>query len=314
MFVCFLFLLLFVSLTLFELFSQLGWLEPLVLNQEDFSTSMNLTLRPSELYPDVYKIFLDDSTPGEYLLLENRQPREFDIKMWPRNLGGGGLLIWHIDDMAKRQNQRGYPGQNGWPTNAKHYQVAVIQADGQYELELGTNHGNPGDFFKPGMSIGPSDQPNQNMNRQYPNTDTYSSRKGVSTTGIVIRVLEQDDTTLDITLNIEIPKRLHFTPPKDIPPSITTSSPEEQYDLSGKIPGPWMLDNPLYSNPVSQRRGNSDGDESYYLLEYSYLNYESSGAPTRSSWLLNNLMVTSTTPKTTTLISVLGSYFIFTWI
>ena len=70
-------------------YSQLGWLKPLVLNLEDYSNNLTLKLRPSEFFADAFKIHLDMTTPEEYLLLENRQPREFDIHMWPRDGGGG---------------------------------------------------------------------------------------------------------------------------------------------------------------------------------------------------------------------------------
>jgi len=117
---------------------------------------------------------------GEYLLIENRQPTGRDEEM-----PGGGLLIFHIDENRPHQMSEGYPNmpkksnENHWPWNDKHYRIALLQADGKYDLERGVNTGDAGDFFRKGWleKIGP-DYPQLHLEEYrygpYPNTDTYS--------------------------------------------------------------------------------------------------------------------------------------------
>jgi hypothetical protein len=91
----------------------------------------------------------------EYLLLEYRQAIEFD-----RDLGDNvGLVVYHVDEAVSRMNNRGYPGQQGWPQNGKHYRVAVLGADGLYDLERGANSGDSTDAWKPGFILGPGSSP-----------------------------------------------------------------------------------------------------------------------------------------------------------
>ncbi|KAF2497126.1 M6 metalloprotease [Lophium mytilinum] len=68
-----------------------------------------------------------DTGSKEYFLVENRQQVGFDT-----SLPGEGLLIWHIDD-EKTNN-----------SDPAHYKVALMQADGLYDLEKGMgNLNNP---------------------------------------------------------------------------------------------------------------------------------------------------------------------------
>jgi hypothetical protein len=85
------------------------------------------------------------------------------------------LVIYHVDEQAGLQNARGYPGQEGWPENGNHYRVAVMQADGLYDLEELRNEGDEGDLFVAGRSLGPGG------GSTYPNTDSYQSGTIVST-------------------------------------------------------------------------------------------------------------------------------------
>lgn len=145
---------------------QLGWIVPITITSKG-----DYTLRQSYQFPEVYKIELGYA-PNEYLLIENRQPGSFDML---HQLGG--LAIWHIDENASMIGNEGYPGQLGWPANNKHYAVALLQADGRYDLEKGNNYGDYGDLFRKDYYFGvdflsPSD--NHPTLGPFPNTDSYA--------------------------------------------------------------------------------------------------------------------------------------------
>jgi M6 family metalloprotease-like protein len=127
-------------------------------------------------HPQVY-IIKDGFPRGEFLLIENRQPIGFD-----RLLPQGGLAIWHIDygrngqfsmnNIFQSQSNEGHPFQENWPENGNHYAVALLQADGYYDLEMGFNLGDYEDLFH----ADDVDKliPCKDRNYcQYPNTDSY---------------------------------------------------------------------------------------------------------------------------------------------
>ena len=101
-----------------------------------------------------------------------------------------GLAVWHIDENAigvadyGSGTVEGHPGQDGWPENGKHYWVALLQADGNYDLENGYGRGDSGDLFhSAGVNyLGPS----VDSDGPYPNTDTYQNGD-VARTGVTIR-------------------------------------------------------------------------------------------------------------------------------
>ena len=97
---------------------------------------------------DVLRLWKDGTGGPEYFLVENRQRTGFDA-----DLPGEGLLIWHIDDNQPDN------------TNENHYKVALVQADGDRDLELKHNRGDDGDAY-PGSaanhSFSPTSTPNSN--------------------------------------------------------------------------------------------------------------------------------------------------------
>jgi hypothetical protein len=158
------------------------WATPKVIDSDG-----TYTLQPLELTDEGYQIVLSEfGSNKEHLLFENRQKLEFDLDLY-----GTGLAIYHIDDSAEGQKLRGYPGQVddkgiAWPDNGNHYEVAMLQADGLYELEQALDSGDADDLWQPGQKLGPG-----NSKQVFPNTDMYMGG-WVSESGITITVLESE--------------------------------------------------------------------------------------------------------------------------
>ena len=135
---------------------QLGWYTSTVIADPG-----QYTLNQAETNAEAYKITAN-YPGGEYLMIENRQNAGFDC-----SIPQGGLVIWHIDNAAGDVNA-GFPGQLGWPANGLHYRVAVLQADGDYDLEHGNNRGDSTDPHHAAgidaITTGPGG---------HPNTDAY---------------------------------------------------------------------------------------------------------------------------------------------
>ena len=150
---------------------ELGWVTPTVI-----STLGDYSLPEVEFSPVIYRI--DAGYPlNEYLLIENRQPSGIEAAI-PQ----GGLAIWHIDDQSDFDTQ-GYPGQGGWPNNGNHYRVALLQADGNYDLERGNNRGDAGDLYH-GNGIHQIDADT------VPGTDAYQKGSAGETGNIISNVSE----------------------------------------------------------------------------------------------------------------------------
>lgn len=126
----------------------LGWLTPKDISSAGTYSVPQVETRPSPgSLPTVFRI--SSGFPAdEYLLVENRQPVGFDSGI-PST--GSGLAIWHVDELKPANDDPGFPGQSGWPSNNKHYKVALLQADGKYDLERGINRGDAGDLYRKGF-------------------------------------------------------------------------------------------------------------------------------------------------------------------
>jgi len=168
---------------------KIGWLDPIRI-QVDGTYEADA----AETTPDIFMIGEPYYSFGEYLLIENRQPISFDSRIWN---GLGGVLIYHIDDTVNDflgnsgpgNKFRGFPGQEGWPGNFNHYNVALLQADRLYEQEKAENNGHAEDFWREGDSLnpGPGASVATGNLADYPNTDSYSINSGgIVSTGITI--------------------------------------------------------------------------------------------------------------------------------
>ena len=150
---------------------QLGWVTPTLVSGGTISAPQVATnksiFRVNTGYPST-----------EYLLIENRQPYGFESVM-PQ----GGLAIWHIDEAKSANTSEGYPGQAGWPANNNHYKIALLQADGLYEMEKGVNRGNAGDVYRSGgvSAITPATTPNTQRYQGGTVTPSNTSITAIST-------------------------------------------------------------------------------------------------------------------------------------
>jgi len=70
---------------------------------------------------------------------------------------------WRCGTLTRRNGQQagGLPGAGGWPGNDNHYRVALLQADGGYDMEQSKNRGDVGDLYRGGgvSVIGADTQP-----------------------------------------------------------------------------------------------------------------------------------------------------------
>lgn len=149
---------------------KLGWTEP----QTPSIGVENYVARSEGNHTSnrLFKIGDDDFLfpEGEYLLIEFRKT-EWLI---------GGIAIYHIDENAVGYNDEGFPGQQGWPSNGNHYKVALLPADGNFDLEKGVNQGNSADLYSIGQSLSPS----IDITGPFPNTDSYQG--AIVQTGVEI--------------------------------------------------------------------------------------------------------------------------------
>jgi M6 family metalloprotease-like protein len=119
----------------------LGWLTPRPVH----GSLANVAIPPVEQRAVAYRF--GEGSPsegGEYYLIENRQQRGFDA-----GLPGRGLAVWHIDESKATGNNRDNSQECIGTTNCngRNYRVALVQADGAWDLERKISGGDQGDLF-----------------------------------------------------------------------------------------------------------------------------------------------------------------------
>ena len=95
------------------------------------------------------EFFIHEKSPTEYFIIENRYKAGRD-----RALPGSGLAVWHIDELGSNNNEQRSP--------SSHYECSLVQADGKFQLEGGSNDGDAGDLYREGGNVRFADasQPN----------------------------------------------------------------------------------------------------------------------------------------------------------
>jgi hypothetical protein len=162
-------------------------------NVVELTSSTTVTIYPSYSTNQYYKIATGYKT-NEYLVIEYRTKKGFDL-MVPTE----GLAIYHIDNLAS-YNTESYP-QSGFDETI-HYRVALLQADGNYDLEKGNDRGDGSEVFRssPGVdSLGPGNGLYVNGGNVFPNTDSYQG--SVVKTGYSILNVGSADGGLTMTFD-----------------------------------------------------------------------------------------------------------------
>jgi M6 family metalloprotease-like protein len=149
-----------------------------------FVTPINLTLNTSQVsFPAVidtgviYKLWTNGGSSQEYFLVENRQKTGFDTY-----LPAAGLNIYHVDEAVGGNDNQWYPGY----TTYGHYEVAIEQADGLWDLEHNTDGGDTGDPF-PGSTNNRTFNSTSTPNaKSYADAVTYVSVTNISNSGSIM--------------------------------------------------------------------------------------------------------------------------------
>ncbi|KAL7577278.1 hypothetical protein ACA910_002022 [Epithemia clementina (nom. ined.)] len=175
----------------------IGWADVVVIGEDG-----SFDIEDVAISDQVYRIDHGYKT-GEYLLIENRQKKNFD-----KNMYASGIVIYHVDE-NKDGNVAGSaaPGDSDWPSN--HYRVAVVQKDGLFELEKGLNSGDANDFFTYYDSLTPS---GGNIKIQ-PNSDSYYN----GPTGVSIRIETQSQPIMTFFVSGISSPSLPFPSPATTP-------------------------------------------------------------------------------------------------
>jgi len=188
----------------------------------DITSPGTYIARQACTYPDAFKIS-KNFPQNEYLLIENRFKCEYDLK-----IKGPGLAIYHVDEKAKVYGGKineyeGYPGQPGWPENGNHYTVALLQADGLYNLEKGNNKGDKTDLFGATVtSIGPGGTSN---GQTYPNTKAYQSGS-IKDTCITIKNIGKPSAAVSFEVSFDCTKPVPAPKPKPVPRPVPLPKPK----------------------------------------------------------------------------------------
>jgi hypothetical protein len=164
---------------------RIGWVEPIEIIYDGI-----YTLRSFNLHPDCF-IIRKGFGLDEYLLIENRYLTGYDEQLPGVD---GGLLIYHVDELQQSfQSLPGWPGfDSRWPYD--HYAVALLQQDGNYDLEKGLNSGDSGDYYTSasrGLLPGTFNF--------FPNTDSYQFGQITSTN---ISIVDISAPGLEMTFRI----------------------------------------------------------------------------------------------------------------
>jgi immune inhibitor A len=162
---------------------ELDWVTPVVVS----SNQMGVNIPNVENNQSIFRLWTDGIMGSQYFLVENRQKTLFDD-----SLPGECLLIYHVDDSVPKQD------------NPAHYKVDVEQADGNFDLNNGTNRGDAGDPW-PGTSGKTTfDKDSTPNSRDYSGNDTLVAVKNISDCGPTMTADFYVGISVDIYIALDV--------------------------------------------------------------------------------------------------------------
>ncbi|MCC6322900.1 MAG: M6 family metalloprotease domain-containing protein [Phycisphaerales bacterium] len=111
--------------------------------------------------------------PNEYFIIENRSRAGLD-----EHLPANGLAVYHCDILGSNELQEG--------TASKHYQCALLQADGRRDLENNLNNGDGADLFGAIAGVALAFQTNPST-RMWDGADSGLEISAIGAPGDIIR-------------------------------------------------------------------------------------------------------------------------------
>ena len=158
---------------------MLDWISPTVVSKG----TQTVSLRASGLYPDAL-IFMPGAVPGrifdEFFMVQNRYRSGNDTNLFTSS---DGLLLWHVDSRLDSWNND-YLYDNSFTA---HKLLRLMEADGLEEIETSNASADAGDYYKAGMTFGPTSFPS-------------SARYGVLATGMGITAITGTTTPISLTV------------------------------------------------------------------------------------------------------------------
>lgn len=193
---------------------SLGWTHPTVVT----TTKLAAAVPQAETSAIAYKLWTAGQMVSEYFLVENRQRVGFDA-----SLPAAGLLIWHIDHTGDNNHQWFPPWSGPW-----HYQVALEQADGLFDMEHNANAGDPDDAF-PGLL-------NHRAFNAYTTPSSNSYEDG--NTHVTVSTISNSGPRMTADLSVvnrppDRPTRLTVTPSAPVATSVLTAKATATTDPDG---------------------------------------------------------------------------------
>jgi len=154
-----------------------GWVDTVI----DLNNSGTYAIEHGR-YNTVLKFSTDKD--NEYFIVENRTKLGLDS-----HLTSSGLAVLHCDTLGSNEWQDG--------TRNKHYQCALLQADGHLDLENNRNTGDEGDLYKAKSGVALSNVTIPSS-RQWDGTDSGLQIRDVTAPGQVINFAVGTISTNDV--------------------------------------------------------------------------------------------------------------------